>query len=72
MSGVHEDMFEPATVDLELVELPRARNTAAERKVARVLQEAKDRAKKLTPKPAILTYCLRQDLHYRYGWTPYY
>lgn len=60
------------TITAEMRETPRARNTAAERKVARVLQEAKDRAKKLTPKPSTLTYALRQDLHYRHGWTPYY
>jgi hypothetical protein len=31
-----------------------------------------DRAKRATPKPALLTWCLRQVLYHAMGWKPYY
>lgn len=41
-------------------------------KIRKINAQAVARAKRETPKPALLTWCLRQVLHYRYGWRPYY
>jgi hypothetical protein len=40
--------------------------------VRKILTEATTRARRSTPRPDLLTWCIRQNLHYRYGWTPYF
>lgn len=41
-------------------------------KVRKTIAKAVERARRETPKPALLTWCIRQSLHYQYGWVPYY
>lgn len=41
-------------------------------KVRKIINKATEQARRETPKPRLLTWCLRQVLHYKYGWRPYY
>jgi len=41
-------------------------------KVRKIVNKAAERARRETPKPRMLTWCLRQVLHHNYGWRPYY
>lgn len=41
-------------------------------KIRKINAQAKARAKGETPKPNLLTWCLRQALYEHYGWRPYY
>lgn len=41
-------------------------------RVRKILATAATHAKYKTPRPDLLTWCIRQHLHHRYGWTPYY
>lgn len=41
-------------------------------KTKKIIAKATAQARRQTPKPRLLTWCLRQALHYQYGWRPYY
>lgn len=41
-------------------------------KVRKIIKKATDQARRETPRPNLLTWCLRQSLHEKYGWRPYY
>lgn len=41
-------------------------------KVHKIIKKATDQARRETPRPALLTWCLRQALHEKFGWRPYY
>lgn len=46
--------------------------TVSDTKVRKIIKQATEQAKRQTPKPSLLTWCLRQSLYYQYGWRPYY
>lgn len=41
-------------------------------KVHKIIHKATETARRQTPRPNVLTWCLRQGLHSMYGWRPYY
>lgn len=41
-------------------------------KLRKIRGRAVEQARRETPRPNLLTWCLRQGLHSMYGWRPYY
>lgn len=41
-------------------------------RIRKSIAKAQVRARRETPKPNLLTWCLRKGLHKLFGWTPYY
>ena len=41
-------------------------------KVKKIMSVAAERARRQSPRPNLLTWCLRQGLYSMYGWRPYY
>lgn len=46
--------------------------SVSDAKVRKIINRATEQARRETPKPNLLTWCLRQGLHTMYGWRPYY
>lgn len=41
-------------------------------KISKIISAAQEQARRKTPKPNLLTFAIRMQLHHHYGWTPYY
>lgn len=46
--------------------------SVSDAKVRKIINRATEQARRETPKPNLLTWCLRQGLYAMYGWRPYY
>jgi hypothetical protein len=46
--------------------------SVSDTKVRKIIDTATSEARRSTPRPRLLTWCIRSALYERYGWRPYY